>query len=46
MLAWTQKKTGQGNSYVSIDTKEGMLKKFKRQHRHKRRHGKEIHTSA
>jgi hypothetical protein len=28
MLAWTQKKACQGNSYVSIDTKEGMLKKF------------------
>jgi acetolactate synthase regulatory subunit len=29
-----------------MDTKEGMLRKFIRQHRHKRRHVKEIHTSA
>jgi hypothetical protein len=32
--------------YVSMDTKEGMSRKCIRQHRHKRRHGKEIHTSA
>jgi hypothetical protein len=32
--------------YVNMDTKEGLIRKFIRQHGHKRRHVKEIHISA
>jgi hypothetical protein len=36
----------EGNTYVSMDRKEGMLKKSIRQHGNKRRRVKEMHTSV